>query len=210
MTDNDLGLISLVMTPDQADFDPHEGMAEDVISRPLRRPKTALTLPEVLAPPGVIKGLPGASPEAQEHDYITLRGPLGITQLALSHFPVFRALWTLWAKRRSSAEEAWATAYEVAEALGEPVQRVRHVLTSLAKSGVVRKLVKSTGYRGVRSQYSPTEIGVKLFAMAEEFGYGVQIQVGKTVRAWKTSSKTEPFGIFERAKLFVGKQHESQ
>jgi hypothetical protein len=192
------------MNPDQDDFDPREGMAEDVIAKPLRKPKTALTLSEVLAPLGQTKGLPTTSPEAQNHDYITLRGPLGITQLAISHYPIFRTLWALWSKRRGGAEEASATAYEVAEALGEGVQRVRHVLTALAKTGVVRQMVKSTAYRGVRVRYLPTRLGEQLFAIAEEFGYGVQIQIGKTVRAWRSANQTEPLGIFERAKLYLG------
>lgn len=193
------------MKPDQDLFDPYEGAAEDVTSQPLSRPKTALSLSEVLALPGDGKSLSSGLPEAQNHEYMTLRGPSGVIQISLSHFPVFRALWTLWAKRRGSAEEAWATAYEVADALGEKRERIAHILTSLTKSGVVCQIAQSTGYRGVRAKYKPTELGVKLFALAEEFGYGVQLQIGKTVRAWRTRSQSEPIGIFERAKLLTGR-----
>lgn len=197
--------ISMTMTPDQEPLDPEDGFAEDVGPHgPLRRFDRAVSLGEAITQADGKQpcGSPG---EGHNQDFLTYRGPEGLLQITLAHYPILATLWTLWARKRGGGEEAGVTAFEVAEALGIKKERAIQVLTSLMKAGAARQIARSTGYRGVRVQFYPTGLGEMLFALAATLGYGVQIQVGRTVRAWKTRSYEEPMGIFERFKLLEGR-----
>lgn len=181
-----------------------EGMAEDVIRSPRRKNRKALELPELLAPTDASIPLPDRVAQARKQGYLRYRGPGGEIRIWVWHYPVFKAFIEVSRLKRKTQVDYGCSIKEVAERLGETAARIDNIVANLIKGGVLRQISRNTG-KSVRARYLPTEIGVKLYALFEEFGLGVQIELGGTKRSWTNKSTDEPRGIFERAAMMKGK-----
>lgn len=188
-----------------ADLDPNDGMSEDVARSPRRSPPDALSVQEVAEQPaGGLKALRGLPEAARSQEFVTLRTPSGAAKITLSHYPVLAALWGLSARKRAGGEGAGVSVTEIASESGLTEASCWSIVGTLLKNQLIHRITVSRGFGGRKARFFPTTLGVEIFALAEYFGYGSSIQIGKNETAWADRSNDEPENFFQWAKLLHG------
>jgi hypothetical protein len=200
------------LTPSDQFLDLDDGATEVVASRPSRPSMAPLDGAEIAkASAGGRMQKMRANADAAKRDFLILRKagqpPM---RLVLTQAPVFRTLWRLWqAKRTSGVADVGVTVSEVVAAFSEAgtplaTSSVSSALRGMVKNEVVRVVDVHAGYRFSAKLYYPSAAGVEAFAIAEVLGDGAFVQVGRTARAWRRRTDTEPMNLFQHAALIRG------
>lgn len=207
MVSNESPMVAVAQDPD---FD--DGATEVVAAQPRRRGVAPIEIKTIAKKPagGRVKSLTEAG-DASRRDFIILR-KVGApaAKIAMTHAPVFKALWEVWQGKRTAAEPdpgvAIAEITEVLNRAGTPlaISSISSALRSLTRNNVVRSIDEHVGWRSRRTRYYPTSAGVEAYALAEVLGDGSFVQVGQTTKSWRYRDQGEPLSLFQHAALLRG------
>lgn len=154
---------------------------------------------------GRMTAMRDAAKDSQMH-FLMIRSKTGAARITLNHATTMHALWKLWAAKRSQGvDDPGVTISEIAGSMNLTTERVQTTLNALRRNGSVRWTRQYAGYGASWSRFYPTEAGIMLMGVADVLGCDSFVQVGRTSKAWRARSQTEPSNLFAHANMLKGR-----